>query len=61
MNSQNLENIINMFYGCTSLTNLTLDFETQNVKSMKNIFYNCRYLSLLFINIKIKIFRFEFF
>ena len=40
MNSQNLENIINMFYGCTSLTNLTLDFETQNVKSMKNINVN---------------------
>ena len=47
MDTKNLENITNMFYGCTSLTNLILDFETQNVKSMKNLFHNCESLNYL--------------
>ena len=45
-----LEKMVNLFYGCSSLKYLNLDFvQTSFVSNMKKIFYNCQ--SLKEINI----------
>ena len=48
LNTQNVQNMTQMFYGCSSLTSLDLSsFDTQNVLSMSQMFYGCSSLTNL--------------
>ncbi len=51
VNTSNVTNMYNMFYGCSSLTNLNLsNFDTANVTNMKAMFSGCRLLQELNLN-----------
>ena len=45
-----IENMSNMFYGCTSLESLFLPFSTERVENMDYMFYNCNSLKFLDIS-----------
>jgi surface protein len=48
INTYNINNMRNMFYGCSSLTSINIsNFNTQNVKNMECMFSECSSLTKL--------------
>ena len=53
LNTEEVTDMENMFYGCTSLTTLDLSgFNTAKVKYMDMMFYNCSKLTTIFVSDK---------
>ena len=47
-NINNIKDMSNMFYNCSSFTSLNLsNFNTNNVQNMSNMLFNCTSLNLL--------------
>ena len=46
INTYNINNMRNMFYGCSSLTSINIsNFNTQNVRNMHSMFHDCQKLT----------------
>ena len=53
LNTENVNDMSYMFYGCTKLQKLDLSsFDTKNVESMASMFYNCSFLKTIFVSDK---------